>query len=95
MFILMDETLLQASEISSARKSVTSQLSCDTYRSSWASFDLLNSVNDPLMLPLLNNMSHSTVDQMNERKRREGRQVIIYVGLNLIFCFFTTVSIVR
>lgn len=50
---------------------------------------------DPLMLPLLNNMSHSTVDQMNERKRREGRQVIIYVGLNLIFCFFTTVSIVR
>lgn len=63
-----------ASEISSARKSVTSQLSCDTYRSSWASFDLLNSVNDPLMLPLLNNMSHSTVDQMNERKRREGRQ---------------------
>lgn len=44
----------QGSETSSiTRKSISSQNSSDTHRISWASFDLMNTVNDPLLLHLL------------------------------------------
>nr|CAD7402776.1 unnamed protein product [Timema poppensis] len=48
--------------------------SADTPRGSWASFDLRNSVNDQLILTLLERVPPETVDQLNEVRRLEQRQ---------------------
>lgn len=57
------------SETSSiARKSIGSQNSSDTHRSSWASFDLMNTMNDPLLLYLLQRNSQETVEERQERQ---------------------------
>ncbi|XP_075219096.1 dedicator of cytokinesis [Lycorma delicatula] len=47
---------------------------CDVPRGSWASFDLLNCVSDPLMPPLLERIPPDTIDQINQAKRQQDRQ---------------------
>ena len=48
----------------------------DTPRGSWASFDLRNSVNDPMLPNLLERQPPEALDQMNQSKRDEHRLVI-------------------
>jgi hypothetical protein len=62
------------SSISSARQSIHS---VDTPRGSWASFDLRNSVSDPLIPSLLERVAPETIDQLNEVRRQEERQVCL------------------
>nr|CAD7401942.1 unnamed protein product [Timema cristinae] len=52
--------------------------SADTPRGSWASFDLRNSVNDQLILTLLERVPPETVDQLNEVRRLEQRQDMLF-----------------
>ncbi|CAG2058194.1 unnamed protein product [Timema podura] len=52
--------------------------SADTPRGSWASFDLRNSVNDQLILALLERVPPETVDQLNEVRRLEQRQDMLF-----------------
>lgn len=47
----------------------------DTPRGSWASLDLRHSQHDPLLPSLLDRVCPETIDQMNEQKRSEDRQV--------------------
>lgn len=47
----------------------------DTPRGSWASLDLRHSQHDPLLPSLLDRVCLETIDQMNEQKRLEDRQV--------------------
>lgn len=69
--------MIQNSETSSiARKSIGSQNSSDKHRSSWASFDLMNTMNDPLLLYLLQRNSQETVE---ERQERQVRTVMHYM----------------
>lgn len=63
------------SGVSSARQSVHS---VDTPRGSWASFDLRNSVSDPLIPSLLERVPPEKIDQLNEVRRQEERQVCIF-----------------
>uniref|UniRef100_A0A1B6EVF4 Dedicator of cytokinesis protein 7 n=1 Tax=Cuerna arida TaxID=1464854 RepID=A0A1B6EVF4_9HEMI len=51
----------------------------DMPRGSWASFDLLNSVSDPLIPPLLERMPPDTIDQINQGKRQENRQDSLFL----------------
>jgi hypothetical protein len=60
------------SGVSSARQSIQS---IDTPRGSWASFDLRNSVSDQLIPSLLERVAPETIDQLNEVRRQEERQV--------------------
>lgn len=68
----------------SSRQSIASLSSISTGtetltpRGSWASFDLRSSVHDPLLPGLLERQSAETIDQVNESKRHEDRQVGIY-----------------
>jgi len=62
------------SGVSSARQSIQS---IDTPRGSWASFDLRNSVSDPLIPSLLERVAPETIDQLNEVRRQEERQVCL------------------
>ncbi|RZF36641.1 hypothetical protein LSTR_LSTR012320 [Laodelphax striatellus] len=50
----------------------------DVPRGSWASFDLLNCVSDPLMPPLLERIPPDTVDQMNQLNRQQDRQEALF-----------------
>lgn len=53
-------------------------LNCgDTPRGSWSSLDLRQSQHDPLLPHLLDRVYPDTVEQINEQKRLEDRQVII------------------
>lgn len=65
------------SGVSSARQSVHS---VDTPRGSWASFDLRNSVSDPLIPSLLERVPPETIDQLNEVRRQEERQVCLVLS---------------
>ncbi|PSN30231.1 hypothetical protein C0J52_26949 [Blattella germanica] len=49
--------------------------SVDTPRGSWASFDLRNSVSDPPIPSLLERVPPETIDQLNEVRRQEDRQI--------------------
>jgi hypothetical protein len=62
------------SGVSSARQSIQS---IDTPRGSWASFDLRNSVSDLLIPSLLERVAPETIDQLNEVRRQEERQVCL------------------
>ncbi|CAM6031703.1 unnamed protein product, partial [Sphagnum compactum] len=82
----LDETLVYQSEscTPSSRQSIASLSSVSTLvsstdtltpRGSWASFDLRNSANDPLIDGILErNIQPENVDQINEAKRLEERQ---------------------
>ncbi|KAE8748545.1 hypothetical protein FOCC_FOCC004721 [Frankliniella occidentalis] len=59
----------------SGRLSVTS---ADTPRGSWASFDLQNSVSDPVISGLLERTAPETIDKLNESRRQEGRQDALF-----------------
>lgn len=74
------------SGVSSARQSVHS---VDTPRGSWASFDLRNSVSDPLIPSLLERVPPETIDQLNEVRRQEERQVCLFYQSQSLFilCF--------
>lgn len=50
----------------------------DTPRGSWASLDLRHSQHDPLLPSLLDRVCPETIDQMNEQKRLEDRQVSMH-----------------
>lgn len=50
----------------------------DMPRGSWASFDLINSVNDPLIPPLLERIPPETIDQLNQEKRQKNRQDALF-----------------
>ncbi|XP_065573211.1 dedicator of cytokinesis protein 6-like isoform X2 [Artemia franciscana] len=50
----------------------------DTPRGSWASFDLRNSVNDPVLPNLLERQPPEALDQMNQSKRDEHRLDAIF-----------------
>nr|XP_018911108.1 PREDICTED: dedicator of cytokinesis protein 7 [Bemisia tabaci] len=52
---------------------------CNTPRGSWASFDLLNSVSDPLIPVLLQRVPADSIDQINQLKRSEGRQNTLFL----------------
>ncbi|XP_026681191.1 dedicator of cytokinesis protein 7 isoform X2 [Diaphorina citri] len=62
----------------SSRDSRVSSSGGDTPRGSWASFDLLNSVSDPLIVSLLERIPSETIDQLNEVTRQEGRQDVLF-----------------
>lgn len=49
-----------------------------TPRGSWASFDLRNSVNDPLLPGLLDRVPVETIDQLNEKRRADERQESLF-----------------
>lgn len=59
----------------------------DTPRGSWASLDLRHSQHDPLLPSLLDRVCLETIDQMNEQKRLEDRQVQDYKMANLFVLF--------
>ncbi|XP_021924154.1 dedicator of cytokinesis protein 6 isoform X3 [Zootermopsis nevadensis] len=61
--------------VSSVRQSVHS---ADTPRGSWASFDLRNSVCDPLIPSLLERIPPETIDQLNEVRRQQERQSALF-----------------
>ncbi|XP_065206218.1 dedicator of cytokinesis protein 7 [Planococcus citri] len=72
-----DSTLRGGSETSSiARKSVASQNSAETHRSSWASFDLMNTMNDPLLLYLLQRSPQETVENEKQENRQEALMLL-------------------
>ncbi|GFG38563.1 hypothetical protein Cfor_01625 [Coptotermes formosanus] len=52
--------------------------SVDTPRGSWASFDLRNSVSDPLIPSLLERVAPETLDQLNEVRRQEERHSALF-----------------
>lgn len=72
---------------SSSRQSIASSISsCTdtlTPRNSWASFDLRNSVGDPLIPELLERTPPDTVDQLNESRRQEERQESLFGLYNI------------
>lgn len=88
--------LIQTSETSSiARKSISSQNSTDTHRSSWASFDLMNTMNDPLLLYLLQRNAQETVEERQERQVCEVTRhmfIILLVLLALILIAINAVT---
>ncbi|KAF4523421.1 hypothetical protein B566_EDAN007893 [Ephemera danica] len=63
-----------AKENGSGMSSRQSLQSVDTPRGSWASFDLRNSVSDPLISGLLQRNPPETIDQLNEVRRQDDRQ---------------------
>ncbi|XP_017859790.1 PREDICTED: dedicator of cytokinesis protein 7 [Drosophila arizonae] len=81
-FSSFDESFTDKSEscTPSSRQSIASLASVSsctdtlTPRSSWASFDLRRSVNDPLIPNLLDNVPPDQIDQLNEMRRQEDRQ---------------------
>lgn len=60
----------------------------ETPRGSWASLDLRHSQHDPLLPSLLDRVCLETIDQMNEQKRLEDRQVKNYKAAGLLGSFF-------
>lgn len=68
---------LSTSSRQSLASSVSSCTDTLTPRNSWASFDLRNSVGDPLILELLERTAPEHVDQLNESRRQEDRQVYL------------------
>lgn len=83
MSISTEELTLQQcdSQPSSGRQSVSSissSSSCNetlTPRGSWASLDLRSSSSDPLLPDLLERRSPEQMDQLNESRRMDGRQL--------------------
>ncbi|EDW71168.1 uncharacterized protein Dvir_GJ16211, isoform A [Drosophila virilis] len=81
-FSSFDESFTDKSEscTPSSRQSIASLASVSsctdtlTPRSSWASFDLRRSVNDPLIPNLLDNVPPEQIDQLNDTRRQEDRQ---------------------
>ncbi|XP_023165795.2 dedicator of cytokinesis protein 7 isoform X2 [Drosophila hydei] len=81
-FSSFDESFTDKSEscTPSSRQSIVSLASVSsctdtlTPRSSWASFDLRRSVNDPLIPNLLDNVPPDQIDQLNDSRRQEDRQ---------------------
>ncbi|KAH8283104.1 hypothetical protein KR054_012188, partial [Drosophila jambulina] len=81
-----EETFAYKSEscTPSSRQSIASLASVSsctdtlTPRGSWASFDLRRSVNDPLIPNLLDNVPPEQIDQTNEARRQEDRQVALF-----------------
>jgi hypothetical protein len=70
------------SGVSSARQSIHS---VDTPRGSWASFDLRNSVSDSLIPSLPERVPPETIDQLDEVRRQEGRQVCLFYKSENLF----------
>ncbi|EDV30788.1 uncharacterized protein Dana_GF14871, isoform A [Drosophila ananassae] len=85
-FASFEETFAYKSEscTPSSRQSIASLASVSsctdtlTPRGSWASFDLRRSVNDPLIPNLLDNVPPEQVDQTNEARRQQDRQVALF-----------------
>ncbi|EDW10995.1 dedicator of cytokinesis protein 6 isoform X2 [Drosophila mojavensis] len=85
-FSSFDESFTDKSEscTPSSRQSIASLASVSsctdtlTPRSSWASFDLRRSVNDPLIPNLLDNVPPDQIDQLNEMRRQEDRQGVFF-----------------
>ncbi|BFF96110.1 dedicator of cytokinesis protein 6 [Drosophila madeirensis] len=85
-FASFDETFAYKSEscTPSSRQSIASLASVSsctdtlTPRGSWASFDLRRSVNDPLIPNLLNNVPPEQIDQTNDVRRQQDRQVALF-----------------
>lgn len=85
-FSSFDESFTDKSEscTPSSRQSIASLASVSsctdtlTPRSSWASFDLRRSVNDPLIPNLLDNVPPDQIDQLNEMRRQEDRQGALF-----------------
>ncbi|EDW04302.1 GH11724 [Drosophila grimshawi] len=81
-FSSFDETFIDKSEscTPSSRQSIASLASVSsctdtlTPRSSWASFDLRRSINDPLIPNLLDNVPSDQIDQLNDARRQDERQ---------------------
>lgn len=75
----MDQEQLNGSHSPNEDETDLSQSSTqDTPRGSWASLDLRHSQHDPLLPNLLDRVNPETVDQVNEQKRSEDRQVGYY-----------------
>ncbi|XKL65388.1 hypothetical protein PGB90_008808 [Kerria lacca] len=78
-----DEIHLQGGSetCSYTRKSISSQNSSETHRSSWASFDLMNTINDPLLLYLLQRTPHEIAD--NDHQERQEALMLLYPPIDL------------
>ncbi|XP_059617297.1 dedicator of cytokinesis protein 7 [Phlebotomus argentipes] len=85
-FVSFDDTLTYRSDscTPSSRQSIASLSSVSTCtdtltpRSSWASFDLRSSVNDPLIPGLLDRIAPETIDQANENRRSDERHDALF-----------------